>query len=344
MRLIFYKTQNIIDNKPPISVIICAKNEENNLKKHLPSVLTQDYPEYEVIVVNDCSEDYTELVLDNFKKEYPHLKTTKIFQDNNFKHGKKLAVTIGVKSAKNEWLVFTDADCQVQSKNWLTELSQHMQNETSVVIGYGGFFKEKGFTNLLSRTDNFFNSIHFLGMAIARKPYMGTGRNMAYKKTLHLKNKGFAKHYHLLSGDDDLFVNEVANKFNTKVVISPDSQTKSSTKKNLNQWFIQKRRHLTTSPNYRFLTKIYLGTEALSRFLFYASFISLLAIGVFPILVLSFFGFRMVNQLFIFIFTSRKLNEKGLWLFSLLYDVAQLFINAYIMLYNKLKPKQFKWK
>jgi len=276
---------------PPISVIICAKNEEENLKKYLPSVLTQDYPDYEVIVVDDCSEDFTDVVLNNFKKEYPQLKTTKIFKDNNFHHGKKLAVTIGVKSAKNEWLVFTDADCQVQSKNWLEELSFEMKDNTSVIIGYGGYLREKGFVNLLARTDNFYNSIHYLGMAIGGRPYMGTGRNLAYKKSIHVKNKGFSSHYNLQSGDDDLFVNEVANKKNTSVVLSQNSFTQSPTKKEFKNWFVQKRRHLSTGPNYKWASKFRLGLESLSRFSLYASFVSLLILGIYPILILSFFLF-----------------------------------------------------
>jgi len=346
LRLVFFrkKERSKENNFPPLSVVICAKDEETNLKKHLPSILTQDYPNYEVIVVNDCSDDFTEVILDNFKKEYPHLRSTKIFQDAIFKHGKKLAVTIGIKSAIHEWVVFTDADCQATSNQWLKELSYEMTENNSIVIGYGGYFKEKGFVNRIIRTDTLFNTLNYISFGLAKKPYMGIGRNLAYKKSEFFANKGFARHYHLQSGDDDLFINEVANKNNTKIALSPQSFTQSVPKKSFSAWIQQKRRHLSTSKYYRKSSKFLLGTEALSRFLFYLSFVMLLVLNFQPIITLCFFAFRLINQLIIFIFTAKKLNEKGLWLFSIMYDILQLFVNAYLMILNRIKPAYFKWK
>ena len=329
---------------PPVSVIICARDEEENLRQFLPSILTQDYPEYEVVVVNDCSEDFTELVLDQFKKEYKHLRSTKINKDQKFGHGKKLALTIGIKAASKDWLVLSDADCQAQSKHWLTDLMLQKQEDTEIIIAYGGYFRRKGFVNLLVRTDAFYNALFYLNFGLAKKTYMGVGRNLAYKKELFFKNKGFASHYHLLSGDDDLFINEVSNKINTKVSVTKNSINRSVPSTSFSQWLMQKRRHLSTGNKYKVGSKFLLGLEGLSRFVFYLTFIVSMALQALPILVASFFGFRIVNQLIIYIFTAKKLNEKRVWLFSFVYDFLQLFLNAYLLLLNRLKPGYFKWK
>ena len=240
-RIIFYRSKkNIDDLKEPVSVVICARNEEQNLEKNLPSILTQDYPNYEVIVVNDCSEDESEFVLERFQKKFKHLRTTTIKPDEKFYHSKKLALTIGIKAAKYEHILLTDADCYAESNRWIEKMKSNFSEKTDIILGYGGYKREKKLINNLIRFDTLFIAIQYLTFALAKKPYMGVGRNLAYKKSVFFKNKGFASHNHVASGDDDLFINQVANKKNTKIEISKESITRSIAESTLTEKSYQK--------------------------------------------------------------------------------------------------------
>ena len=318
-RLAFHKNKQGPISTPPASVLICARNEATNLEENLPLIMTQDYPDFEVVVINDCSWDDTELVLKNLAGRYPNLKIITIKQDDSFSHGKKVAVMVGIKGAKHEHLLFTDADCKPQSDQWLRQMMKPFDQDCDIVLGYGAYQKESGFLNRLIRFDTFTIALMFLSMAMARRPYMGVGRNLAYKRTLFFKNKGFASHYYIASGDDDLFINEAATRDNTVSVIAPEGFTLSVPKRSLRDWVRQKGRHATTFSHYKMGTRLRLLLFGLSQYLFYLLFLPLVVLWYEPIIVLSIFGFKQLVQLIIFSRSMEKLKEKDLlWLFPFL--------------------------
>ena len=188
---------------PPLSVIICAHNEQDNIPEFLPSILNQDYPNFEVIVVNDFSTDNTPWILHDFEAKYPHLKIVDIKEHIRLKHGKKFAVSMGIKASKHQTLVFTDADCAPQSDQWLKKIAAAFRPETEIVLGYSPYFKKKSLLNLLIRFETSHTAMSYFSYALKGDAYMGVGRNMAYKKDLFFRNKGFAAHMHIKSGDDD---------------------------------------------------------------------------------------------------------------------------------------------
>ena len=343
-RLLFYQKKAIKKKKEPVSVIICAKNEASNLDNFLPSILTQDYPDYEVIVVNDCSTDDTDEVIGNYIKQYPHLRTTTINEDKKFSHGKKLALTIGVKAAKNELLVLTDADCKPASKLWLSKIQRNFTNETSIVLGYGGYFSRLSVLNNYIRYDTLVIALQYLSYKLAGFPYMGVGRNLAYRKSLFFEKKGFATHYHLSSGDDDLFVNENASKSNTAIEFSKESHTRSLPAKTFRQWIRQKKRHIVTGRYYKRTHKLLLACEQISRLFYYLSFAFLVSRIVFIEFVVGVFILRMVIQLIILKYTMSRLNEKHLLLSSLFYDFFSVIINVALYLTTRLRPSRRRWK
>lgn len=345
-RILFYKNHTgKKDTQEPVSVIICARNEEENLEKNLPSILTQNYPDYEVIVVNDCSEDETEFVLERFQKKYKHLKTTTIKQDEKFYHSKKLALTIGIKAAKNEFLLLTDADCIATSNKWIEKMQANFTDKTEIILGYGGYKREKKLINNFIRFDTLFIALQYLTFALSNRPYMGVGRNLAYRKSLFFKHKGFAQHNHIESGDDDLFVSQAATKQNTAIEISHESITRSEAEQSFGAWFKQKKRHTSTSKLYKFGTKWRLFLENFSRVSFYTFFVlSLVFFQYYYIYILGAFAFRMILQLIIFKATMKKLHEKNLWLPSLLYDFFMPFISFSFILANYFTSKGNKWK
>jgi glycosyltransferase involved in cell wall biosynthesis len=267
-RVAFIK-ENKIEDKKGITVIICARNENENLKKNLPLILNQKYDDFEVVVVNDRSWDNSIEILNNFKVKYSNLKIVDIPDNKTDNFGKKLAITIGIKAAKNNYLLFTDADCKPLSEHWINEMSKGFEGEKQIVIGVGIYEKELGFLNKIIRFDTVQIAINSLGYAKAKLAYMGVGRNLAYHQDIYYLNEGFKSHYHIESGDDDLFVNQASNKRNTQVIFSSKSMTISKPKKELREWIYQKRRHHTTNFKYKKKHKFLLGMQYLSALAFY---------------------------------------------------------------------------
>jgi glycosyltransferase involved in cell wall biosynthesis len=329
----------------PVSVIICARNEADNLLNFLPSVLEQDYPDFEVIVVNDCSEDNSYIILGEFLAKYPHLRISTVNKDPKFTHNKKFAQFIGIKAAKNDILLFTDADCRPESDKWLEKMTSSFDEEINFVLGYGGYNKEKGLLNKYIRYDSFTIAIQYLGMAICGLPYMGVGRNLSYRRSVFFSNKGFGSHNHVVSGDDDLLVNTLATGKNTAVEFSTEAHTRSIPCTEFNKWIIQKKRHLTTAPYYKFRDKFILTIEPFTRVLFYTSLIILLSYTFLWPWVLAVFASRLITQIIVFLLNQKKLNEPGLLGYLLFFDIFSPFINSIIFLSNtRSKSGNNKWK
>lgn len=327
----------------PVSVIICARNEDDNLTEFLPKILTQNYPNFEVIVVDDCSIDNTENVIDEFAKIFPNLKKATIKEDDYYKHGKKFAVMVGIKKAMYNNLVFTDADCFPANENWLSEMSSAFVNKKEIVLAYGAYQKEKGFINKLIRFDTFQIALNFLSAGLKGRAYMGVGRNLGYTKELFYKQKGFSKHYHINSGDDDLFVNYAATPDNVNVVISPDAITYSLAKKNFADWKRQKLRHLTTAPHYSPATRSKLAFSYLLQYGFYSMFFAMLCFKVTILAAFSGFILKMCIQMLIFKKAAKKLNEPDLWALSFFYEFVLLIVYPVFHI-SKLFYKPNKWK
>lgn len=327
----------------PVSIIICARNEDDNLTEFLPKILTQNYSNFEVVVVNDCSYDNTENVIDEFMKIFPNLKKVTIKEDDYYKHGKKYAVLIGIKGSQYNNLLFTDADCYPADENWLTSMSAGFVNKKEIVLGYGAYQKENGFLNKLIRFDTFLIATHYLSAAIKGKAYMGVGRNLAYKKELFYKEKGFAKHYHVVSGDDDLFINQASNTDNTNVVISHSAITYSLAKKTFTDWKRQKQRHLSTAPHYSGNSKQRITLAYATQYFFYISLFSLLFFKTTLIVALVGLLIKITVQLAIFNKASKKINEPDLWQWSFVYELVLLGIYPVFHI-SRLLHKPNKWK
>jgi len=328
---------------PPVSVVVCAKNEEAFLRENLPFVLEQDYPQYEVIVVNDCSIDGSQPLLNDLQKKYPQLRSLIIREDKIYKHSKKLPLTVGIRSAQYEYLVFTDADCRPASTNWLKAMMSAFDENTEIVLGYGAYSKKKGLVNYLIRMDTFQIGLQYLSLAMAGMPYMGVGRNLAYKKSLFLKQKGFAPFCHIQSGDDDLFVNKAATRFNTRIASGPDSTTLSEPKESIKEWVRQKRRHVSTARYYKFSTLFVLGMTTFSQYLFWLTFVPLLFTSRWDI-TLALFTVRLLMQLLVFNKAMKKLGESDLLLYSPMIEWLLLFGFYPSVAVSNMLFKQVKWK
>lgn len=329
----------------PVSVIICARNESYNLSKYLPLVLEQKYPSFEVIVVNDCSEDESDDVLGELLTRFPNLRISTINKDPRFTHNKKFAQFIGIKAAANDILIFTDADCHPVSKEWIGKMAGNFTEGVEFVLGYGGYETRKGLLNKYIRYDTLFIAMQYFGMAIRGIPYMGVGRNLAYRKEVFFRNKGFGAHNHIISGDDDLFVNVNASRVNTNVEFRQEAHTMSVPAISVAEWVKQKQRHLSTGKYYRTRDKVLLFLEPLSRILFYSLFIILISTLFLWPAVIAVFGVRLILQLCAFELSRRKFNEKYILFVSLFFDIFSPLINLSLYLTTlRNRPGNLVWK
>ncbi len=343
-KIAFLKPKNeFVRSDQPVSVIVCARDEYYNLKENLPLLLTQDYSAYEVVVVNHGSEDETNYLLRDLADVYKNLKIVNVSQDLNFFSGKKFPLAIGIKSASYEVLLFTDADCKPVSNQWIRRMAANFTEDTEIVLGYGAYEKTKSLLNLLIRFDTTRIAMNYLGFARAGMPYMGVGRNMAYRKSLFFRQNGFISHYRIQSGDDDLFINKASTGKNTRIEIQPEAHTISTPKSSLDEWLRQKRRHLLTGGYYKPSHKIALGLFAISQVVFWPSAIALLVMWYQPYVVLGLVALRLFSQLLITGKVMKKLSEKGFLVLIPFFELFLMLVSPILAIANMLN-KPVKWR
>lgn len=343
-RLAFYKPKPVNTSSEPVSVIICARNEEDNLRENLPLILTQDFSDFEVIVVNDRSYDGSYDLLKDMAEVNPKLKVVNIDEEIIISGSKKFALTLGIKKAANDILLLTDADCKPASNQWISQMQSCFSADTDIVLGVGAYQKKDfSLLNMLIRFDTFFTALQYLSYSLAGQTYMGVGRNLAYRKHLFFDNKGFGSHNHIRSGDDDLFINEVAHKAKVNVAVAAESHTISVPKTSWSEWFSQKRRHLTTGPLYKGKHQFLLGFFMFTQLLFYPLFVVLLIMENNFQIVIGMFALRFIIQMVIFRRTMVSLKHQDLFLISPLIDLIMPFVTLGLSISNLLvKPQTWK--
>lgn len=326
----------------PISVIVCAKNEAENLKKNIPLWLDQDYPDFELILIDDASSDDTREVIESFAKENEKVHTVIIENNETFWSNKKYSMTLGIKRAYNKRMLFTDADCSPASDQWIRLMTASLDKDTQLVLGYGAYERRKGLLNTLIRYETFITGVQYFSYALAGMPYMGVGRNLAYTSELFYENRGFMSHMNIPSGDDDLFVNESATPENTDICVNPEAFTYSVPKTSFKEWFRQKRRHISTAAYYKPRHRIMLTVYYLSNLLFWLLTAACLIFidWKIPVAILI---FRCILQ-YIFVGNATKLlKENKLLPYLPVLDVLLVFLQLTIFISNKLaKPKRWK--
>ena len=346
--ILFYATSLIIkkeydsSDSVNVSVIIAARNEAENLEKHLPLILKQNYFNFEVIVVDDQSIDNTEEIVLKMISNYSHLKYFKINQ--NIKSSKKHALTKGIEIAKYDHLIFTDADCKPLSDNWLKTFQIYFNNQNSIVLGYSPYKQIDSRLNRIIRFETYQTALNYFGFAKLGLAYMGVGRNLGYTKSVFAHSNGFQAHQNMLSGDDDLLVNQVAGQFIISCCLEPESFVESKPKTTFKSWIDQKRRHYTTAPKYKLFHQLLLGFQFLVKFLF--------CFLVFPICLFSLINQDYLPSIFLFsglifkLFFSKSLFKKfmvkDLWLYSFVLEIQLICLQLYIFSLNLVSTRK-KW-
>ncbi len=266
-RFLFFRQVAKPYNHEPLSIIVAARDEADNLRIHLPLWLAQERDDMEIIVVNDGSRDGTAHVLDDFAARDPRIRVIHLAEPV----GKKKALSAGIREAKYDLLLFTDADCRPASNRWASEMASCFTSGIQVVLGYGGYERKKGLLNALIQMETGLTAARYVGWYMWKRPYMGVGRNLAYRKSFWMNRGGFSGHDDLPFGDDDLFVSAHARYAETAVCLDPAAFTYSRPPENGRDWFRQKMRHFKTSVRYSSGLKMVLASEFFSFYLFWAS-------------------------------------------------------------------------
>ena len=340
LRLALHKNKEATNlKKAPVSVVICAKNEELNLIHNLPFILNQNYPDFEIVVVNHGSTDQTAKVLSDYQKTHNNLK---VLYFENDKPGKKDPLTFGINNASNEYLILTDADCRPASDIWIRKFSSDFAINKQIILGYGPHNKSKGVLNYFIRFDTAIIGTTYLSFALSRFGYMGVGRNIGYTKTLFASVNGFESHKEIASGDDDLFIQQAINKSNFQIQTDSDTYCYSNTCLSLKSWISQKKRHQSTSSKYKVINKALLGIYSCSLILMWFSFVSLFVEGEHRELSLEIFCFVLAVKWGIQGSAMRKIKEGHfIWVFPFL-ELAQNIAMTLIYCLGG-KTKKNKW-
>jgi len=334
--------------QPPISVIISTERSNQDLHRFLSNILEQEYPEFEVIVVTDRISDADEDTLKRLKFNYPHLYSTHVPDDTRNISRKKLALTLGIKAAKYDKLLFTESDSHIRTKDWISLMARHFSNKKTIVLGFSALENATGLFRRYKAYDYFISNLQMISLALFNHPYAGNGRNLAYTKTHFLERKGFVKYRILHQGEDDLFVNEIATGGNTAVELSPASVTVTELDDFYN-WKHQKVDRMITKHFYKRGPVAFWRLESYMRIGFIASLIACFICGApysspanFLLPGIAFFCLvvQLSSQFFIINKTTRQLQLNPFYLTILLYDLFQPLIDLYFYIYRIFKGKE----
>jgi glycosyltransferase involved in cell wall biosynthesis len=351
-KLAFYKpadTKEPLSDVPPVSIVICAKNERKNLEANIYRILNQQYRCFEILVIDDNSmDDSFAFLLDIQAKHstFRVLRQSDTYNNKNYtknSQGKKRALAFGIEAARYDWLLLTDADCAPATEYWLQDMMQGATQEKQLVLGYAPLEEYTGLLNKFIRYETTYAAIQYLSFALLGMPYMGVGRNLLYHRSLYRQANGFDQHTHVASGDDDLFVNQVATATNTAIVLRPTTQVLSAPKTDWSSFLKQKSRHLTTGKHYRWQHQLLLGMLAVSHVGHYTGGILLLLFNYNGLFVVLLYALRCLVVLAYTKLIFNKLQEKTplYWIFLL----DPLLVLYYVFFAPTLWiGKNVKWK
>lgn len=327
---------------PPVSIVVAARNEAKNLPRLVETIAQQQYPIFELLIVDDASTDESREILTDLQKKHTYLSVV-VLEEKKGK-GKKEALAFGIQQSKYDYLLLTDADCLPNSPYWITGmLNAPNQFNTGVVLGLGYYEKQKGWLNKIIQWDTLFIAYQYLSFALLGKPYMSVGRNVAYKKELFNLVNGFAKHEHIQSGDDDLFIQDIYGKTNVGVQISYQASTISIAPKTFKAWMHQKSRHISTGVYYKKQFLVYLALIQLNIFLFYLMPFAILFLdSTYWIYLITIILIKFLVQYQIFNTIQKRLKHNEFSIAFLVFEILWVFLNGIQVCY-KLILRNNRW-
>ncbi|MBR4739143.1 MAG: glycosyltransferase [Bacteroidales bacterium] len=329
---------------PPVSVVLTARNDAAWLKENLVYLLEQDYPDFEVVVVDYLSNDDTEFVLKLLKDYYPHLKVVPFKEDVNLFQGKKYPLSIGIKSAKNDILMLADPDCTPKNLLWLRGMVRGFMKEgTQVVLGYCGVKRTKTLLGCLQQYDALAYGAQYLGSALLGHPYTGSGRNLSYRRSFFFRQGAFIRHYDVADGSDDLFVYQNADRKNTSICIDSDACLMAEPRKHFYQWHDDRRHRVATRNRHRLSDRLCESLPGWMNILFYAAAVLLVLRGMLPwIAVLAALLIKWAWQIFSFSRLTKRFEGGHVHFAAPLFEIYFAIANTILILLPLPNNRKFK--
>lgn len=338
IRIWFYKESDHINYKP-VSVIVSSKNQLNDLRSNLIYFLDQDYPKFEVIVINDASSDGTQDYLEELEKKYDHLKvvTNTIQENERFNKGKKFGITLAIKSAIHDTLLFSDGDSYPSSNQWIKKMQSSFSSKKQIVLAYSKLEKRKGLLNRLLRYESLYEGLLSFSFTLSGFPLLAQRRNLGYNRALFFSINGFFSHLNLSRGEAELFVDEASNSTNSSVCLSSEAMTLSCKQKNFAEWLSHKRSYFHLAKQLRFSSLFILGVNFFSQFSFWLLFPVLLIYRIDTQFVLMAFTLRFCLQYIVYWKMCKFTNEYGLLWFLPFYEICLMLIHFILSLSTFIK-------
>ncbi|WP_019038193.1 glycosyltransferase [Psychroflexus tropicus] len=317
LRKQFNKAANNQVDINPVSVIICARNEAKSIASNLKLILNQEYPSFEVIVVDDCSEDNTVLEVQRLQKLYSNLKLVQLTSKPS--NSKRNALKNGVLASKNETILLTDADCRPVSKYWIQGMTAEISESSNCVLGYSPYTEYPTFLNSVIQFETLQTASLYMSQAVQGNAYMSVGRNVLYSKSLFLISENFENEKHLTSGDDDLLIQNIKDKKQITVSLAAETFIESQPKTNFTAWWKQKLRHYSSADYYSLSNKLFLGVFHGCQGLFWLSFTVLMFSEYMPLsLIIVSSTLLLKSVLMKYLFRIFKISNRYLWLWPIL--------------------------
>jgi glycosyltransferase involved in cell wall biosynthesis len=343
-KFIFAGPQQVTQKKLPVSVLVLAKNDAEKIKTLVPKLINQNYPDFELVLVDNASSDETIDIMEELELAHPNVRLVKVENNEAFWGSKKYALTLGIKAARKEYLLFIDADCEPASNDWLMHMVSQFTMSKTIVLGFSAYrLVKNSLLNKLIRFDALINTTQRFAWAKLGAPYSGDGRNLAYKKEEFFKRNGFINHMNIRTGEDALFINEAATNKNTAVCYTPESFTYSDAPSTFKAWIFDKRKAAYTTTFFKtgdqVKLKIFVWLQALFLVL-----MTLLIIFQFNWMILvPVIAFRYLVCWIVMIQSAAKLNEKDTVYWFPFMEIMLIFIQLYVFTVN-LSSKKAHWQ
>jgi glycosyltransferase involved in cell wall biosynthesis len=336
------KQKNKEPNLPSISIIVTSRNYLEQLQELLPKLLSQDYPDFEIVVVDDCSTDGTDWLLAELKISHGNLKTTKIIQETDFPNA--LAITIGVRASSKEWLVYLSPLCRITDSQWLKNYAQRLEPDKEVSIGYMHFNEATGSYKSWLRFENF-TSYLLSGAGQACNVAMPVFEfNLAYRRETFLNLRGFAAVLDSPFSENELFINKIGTRKNTVVhnnKLTPVAFTGETEWIDLIEF---KKKQLMLRRKFSAGQRIFRTLNLISRLALTASLISLLIVSPLQFWVLGTWGFLLIFEMTWIAVATNRIGEKNFLPMLLVYKAFLPFINIYFVIVQLFTGQKRKWK
>ena len=327
---------------PSISIIVPSRNYEDNLRELIPSLLEQDYPDFEVVVVDDCSSDGTEWYLAGLKLESDKLKTSRIIQETDFPNA--LVITIGVRAASKEWLIFLNPLCRIGSKGWLKTFATGIHSETEAIFGFVKYSNLEGSMQKFFRYENFnsfmlFGSARYLGI-----PMPVSDVNMAYKREDFLNRKGFAAVLDARFSENELYINKISDRKNSTFLFDRSSVVSFTGDTDWQDGMNFKKKQLLIKKKFTPGQKFFLSVNTISRIAFDLIMVALLVLSPWRFWIAGIWLFKIIDELIWGMVAQKRIGEKNLFPGLLVLRSIVPYVNGYLSFIQLFRRKNRKWK